>query len=660
MPLSSFLPGFSAAPPRYAGISEPSLFASLAHATDPDAHKGTADPAEALDTANGGAPAKQFDYIICGGGTAGCVLASRLTEDPNVSVLLVEAGESDQKVLFSRVPAGWANLFKTPADWAFSTVPQAELSNRSLFQPRGKMLGGSSAMNAQIYQHCSREDYDAWEASGATGWGWEDLKPYFAKAEGFTPNSAHKFDESLRGKEGVWKTGYPPVSPVVDAWVKSGPAAGVPHNPDLNIETNPNGITRFQATVDSKGQRSSTSAAYLPPPVYTRPNLSILTSTRCSKILLGLSSSTDAAADQGGAQRCVGVELQQARNGQTFVARAKHDVILSLGAFGTPQLLLCSGIGAKDKLGAVGVESELDLPGVGEGLKDHFLAGIFFRAKSGTSLEFLKSQLRTIPSLLRWLVFGTGALTSNLAEGGAFLRSDTITRDGSISSSAAEAKGVVDFAINASGVTSADLEIIAAPVWYLNHAMTPAPAPSADYFTMASTILKPFSTGTVGIRSASVWDEPLIDPRYLSDERDQKVLLAGLHFLRRLSQTKPLADLITGVDLPAGGMQGFLDATDDELLQHSRETAETIYHPFATARIGERSKGGVVDPALHVYGTTNLRICDASIFPDAVSGHPQAAVVAVAEKFADMLKAERSLARSARRPARSEELSGQE
>lgn len=255
----------------------------------------------------------------------------------------------------------------------------------------------------------------------------------------------------LRGKEGVWQTGYPPVSPVVDAWVKTGvrstsshlshplelaesdeadslrrpalqPAAGVPHNPDLNIETNPNGvrpartsclparssklkadsalraaqITRFQATVDSKGQRSSTSAAYLPPSVYTRSNLSILTSTRCSTILLGPSPPSAVGETQDGAQRCVGVELQQARDGQTFVARAKHDVILSLGAFGTPQLLLCSGIGAKDKLDAVGVESKLDLPGVGEGLKDHFLAGIFFRAKSGTSLEFLKSQLRTV------------------------------------------------------------------------------------------------------------------------------------------------------------------------------------------------------------------------------------------------------------------------
>ncbi|GAA5909610.1 hypothetical protein JCM8208_007199 [Rhodotorula glutinis] len=635
MPLSSFLPGFSAAPPRYAGISEPALFASLAHATDPDAHKGTADATEALDAGDDPAPGvKQFDYVICGGGTAGCVLASRLTEDPNVSVLLVEAGESDQKVLFSRVPAGWANLFKTPADWAFSTVPQAELSNRSLFQPRGKMVGGCSAMNAQIYQHCSREDYDAWEASGATGWGWRDLKPYFAKAEGFTPSAAHKIDESMRGKEGVWKTGYPTTSPVVAAWVESGPAAGVPLNPDLNIETNPNGITRFQATVDSKGQRSSTSAAYLPPSVYTRRNLSILTSTRCSKILLG--------PGQDGAQRCVGVELQQERNGKTFVARAKHDVILSLGTFGTPQLLLCSGVGGKEKAEAAGVVHKLDLPGVGEGLKDHFLAGIFFRAKSGTSFEFLKSQLRTIPSLIRWLMFGTGALASNLAEGGAFLRSNTIARDGSVSSST-EAKGVVDFAINASGSTSADLEIIAAPVWYLNHAMTPPPAPSADYFTMASTILKPFSTGTVGIRSASVWDEPLIDPRYLSDERDQKVLLAGLHFLRRLSQTAPLVDLITGVDLPAGGIQAFLDATDEQLLQHSRETAETIYHPFSTARIGERANGGVVDSALHVYGTTNLRICDASVFPDAVSGHPQAAVVAVAEKFADMLKAERSV-----------------
>lgn len=306
-----------------------------------------------------------------------------------------------------------------------------------------------------------------WEASGATGWGWRDLKPYFAKAEGFTPSAAHKIDESvrpplpfldalglllttveqMRGKEGVWKTGYPTTSPVVAAWVESGvrrapppslsrvtttrtttltflgvccslrpvcrstrtstsrrtrtacvhplslrlslparplPLRDVVADEDLYVAQ----ITRFQATVDSKGQRSSTSAAYLPPSVYTRRNLSILTSTRCSKILLG--------PGQDGAQRCVGVELQQERNGKTFVARAKHDVILSLGTFGTPQLLLCSGVGGKEKAEAAGVVHKLDLPGVGEGLKDHFLAGIFFRAKSGTSFEFLKSQLRTV------------------------------------------------------------------------------------------------------------------------------------------------------------------------------------------------------------------------------------------------------------------------
>ncbi|BGP43955.1 hypothetical protein JCM10449v2_008012 [Rhodotorula kratochvilovae] len=628
MPLSSFLPGFSAAPPRYAGVSEPSLFASLAHAADPDAHKGTAAPQDALKA--------EFDYIICGGGTAGCVLASRLTEDPSVKVLVVEAGDSDQKQLFSRVPAGWANLFKTPADWAFSTVPQPQLSNRSLFQPRGKMLGGCSAINAQIYQHCSKEDYDAWESAGATGWGWSSLQPYFAKAEHFTPNPAHEIDDSMRGKEGVWKTGYPTTAPVVDAWVKSGPAVGVPHNPDLNIETNPNGITRFQATVDSKGQRSSTSAAYLPSSVYTRPNLSILVSTRVSKLLLEPSG-----GESGAQQRCVGVELQQAETGPTYVARAKRDVILSLGTFGTPQLLLVSGIGSADKLSAAGVQQKIDLEGVGERLKDHVLAGIFFRAKSGSSFEFLKSQIRTLPSLVRWLLFGTGPLTSNLAEAGAFLRSDTIARDGTASR---RGEGVVDFPLNARGGTSADLEIISAPVWYLNHAMTPPPAPSADYFTMASTLLKPFSTGSVGIRSASVWDAPVIDPRYLSDERDEKVLLAGLHLIRRLSQTAPLSSFLTGVDLPAGGTAGFLAASDAELLQHARDTAETIYHPMGTAAIGAREQGGVVDPSLRVHGTTNLRVCDASVFPDAVSGHPQAAAVAVAEKFADMLKAEQKAA----------------
>ncbi|GEM11781.1 choline dehydrogenase [Rhodotorula toruloides] len=610
---------FASSAPRYAGLSTPSTF--CARFVEPE--KGSSDANATLEGGQGEGE-NVFDYVICGGGTAGCVLASRLSEDPSIRVLLIEAGESDQKLLFSRIPAGWPNLFKTPADSSPSTVPQPALQNRTLYHPRGKMLGGCSSMNAQCVQWCAPADYDRWEEKGAKGWGWQDLEPYFRKAEGFVPDASQPGIGSDRARDGVWKSRHPgeaATNEITKAFVETGPNVGVPHNPDLNRATNTCGITRFQAHVDSRGQRSSTSAAYLPSSVYTRPNLSILTFTTVERLLLSRSG-----------EKCVGVVLSQEKDPKKprFVARASRDVILSLGSFSTPQLLLCSGIGPRSALDAAEVECAVENDGVGQGLKDHLLAGIFFEARKGSSWEWVKDPVKTLPSLIRWLTTGTGPLSSNMAEAAAFLRSSDVSPSGE----------VVINGPNEGERSGADLEIITAPVWFLNHSLTPPPNTSGDYFTMASTILHPHSNGSVKINSGSVWDMPLIDPGYLKDPRDAEVLLAGLRLIRRMSTTSPLSSYLLKPASPSMTPEEFANATDEQLLEHARETAETIYHPIGSCKIGPRDEGGAIDPSLRVYGLSNVRVCDASVFPDAVSGHPVAAVIAIAEKFADMLKAE--------------------
>ncbi|GAA6010392.1 hypothetical protein JCM11491_006301 [Sporobolomyces phaffii] len=607
---------------KYAGFSKPSLFCD-------EATLASSDPATVSGVEAAGTKARrEYDFIIAGGGTAGCVLASRLTENPDVKVLMVEAGESDQKQIFSRIPAGWGNLWKTPAEWNFETVPQAHCDDRVLYQPRGKMLGGCSSINAQCYQHCSPSDYDQWEELGAKGWGWKDLKPYFAKAENHTPNAQHEIDQSKRGKGGEWQTSYPPTNELTAAFIEAGVAAGLPANPDLNIETNTVGITRFQATIDSTGQRSSTSAAYLPKKVFTRANLSILTGTTVTKLLLSDDNS-----------KAIGVELAQSDGAasQRYTAFAKKDVVVALGSFGSPQLLLASGIGRKETLDKAGVEQKVAVNEVGENLRDHVLAITAFKAKKGTSLQYLTNPLKTLPHLARWMYNGTGALSTNLAEAGAFLRSSDVEADGTVSPAGQGLNtGVVSSDIvNSSGVTSPDLEIIDAPLYYAHHALEAPPNPSDDYFTLASTVLRPYSRGTVTIKSGSTFDKPIIDPRYFSDERDMKVCLAGIHLIRRLIQLSPLSDYLSAPVVPNMPLSDFLEAGDSELIAHIRQQAETIYHPMSTCAIGR-----VVDDKLQVNGITGLRVCDASVFPESVSGHPVAAVVAVAEKFADVLKSE--------------------
>ncbi|KAM0755122.1 alcohol oxidase [Meredithblackwellia eburnea MCA 4105] len=591
-------------------------------------HAGSSDPTRFVSTKD----EPKYDYIIAGGGTAGCVLASRLSEDPKISVLVVEAGEADARQLMSRIPAGWGNLFKTPVDWAYETTPQPQAAGRKLFQPRGKMLGGCSAMNAEVYQQCSPEDYDHWESKGAKGWSWKDLKPYFEKSAGVLSNgtlsgSSPVINEKLDGDkgeketEGIYKTSEAPTNVITAAFVEAGESLGIKAT-NLN-SGNPSdsiGISRF-LTSTSSGTRTTTSTAYLPSTVYkTRPNLHILTLTTVTKLLF----STSPSPSPSSSPVCTGVSARQKADGPTFEFYATREVLVCLGSFASPQLLLVSGIGRGSELDRVGVEGLVESKGVGKGLKDHILSTVVFEATKGTSLQFLTNPIATLPHLMKWMIKGTGPLTTNLAEAGAFLRSDSIP---------GQSSSIVKGSVNGSGPTAPDLEIINAPVYYVHHGLEKPPVANADYFTMASTLLRPHSVGEVTLASNDVFDAPVINPNYLSSEYDRQVVLEGIKLIRRLSTTSPLSPYLVKSVSP----ENLATLTDEELLTHMTLSADTIYHPVGTCRIGNFEDGAVVDHELRVHGVDGLRVCDASVFPDITSGHPAAAVVAVAERAADLI-----------------------
>ncbi|GAA5917610.1 hypothetical protein JCM6882_004874 [Rhodosporidiobolus microsporus] len=507
------------------------------------------------------------------------------------------------------------------------------------------MLGGCSAMNAQIYQRCAPGDYDDWAANGAPGWAWRDLKPFFDKAEGFVPNPEYKIDEA-----GPYVTGYPSATSVVSkAFVETGPAVGLPKNPDLNVETDAAGITRFQTSATSSGVRSSTSAAYLPPSVFqSRPNLKILTGTLCTRVLFADGNAKDGKGDV----KAVGVEValtnppNETDKAKRWVARLHPsrggEVVVSLGAFGSPQLLLCSGIGRPATLAKGGVDKVVvEREGVGEGLKDHVLVSVAFEVRRGESFEWMKSPAKSLPSLLRWLALGTGPLCSNIAEAAGFFWVEDVQQDGSVK--------ILSGPTKEGKRSGPDGEVICAPVYYVHHAraIPPTDTSTQDFWTMCAVVLKPHSTGSVTIRSPDAREKAVIDPAYFEDKRDEEVILKTLHLIRLLSQSAPLKDHLLSVASPRRSFDDWATMSDEELRAHAREVAETIYHPFSTCKMGRRDDpSAVTDPAtLKVYGCANVRVCDASVFPIPVGGHPCAPVVAVAEKFADMLKRERDEAK---------------
>lgn len=486
---------------------------------------------------------QEADYVVVGAGTAGCVLAARLSENPAVSVLLLEAGGADRK-LEIRVPAAFSKLYRSELDWGFSTAPQAGLDEREIAFPRGKVIGGCSSINAQMAIRGHRADYDGW---GTPRWSWDELQPYF---------------ERSRGPFALAEQRDP--SPLTSAFVAAAVEAGVPRAADLNAPE-PEGVAEVLVN-QRRGRRWSVADGYLRP-ARRRPNLTVLTRAHATRVVL----------EDG---RAVGVELH--RDGRVERLQARREVILCAGAIGSPHLLLLS---------------DVDVEGVGENLQDHLVGGLLATTSDTRTLYTAESW----QNLLRYVLLRRGPLTSNVAEAAAFVRTSP-------------------------ELVAPDLELIFAPVLFVDEGLVPPPAHGLTIGTIA---LQPRSVGRVRLRSRDPLEPPLIDPGYLSDEDDLRVLLHGVRLARRLLETSALRPVVVEELLPGKEAQ-----TDDELAAVVRAKAHTLYHPVGTCALG-----AVVDADLRVRGVNGLRVADASVIPRVPRGHTNWPTVVIAEKAADLIRA---------------------
>ncbi|KZT23602.1 GMC oxidoreductase [Neolentinus lepideus HHB14362 ss-1] len=579
-----------------------------------------------------------YDYVIVGGGTAGCVLASRLTEQPGVNVLLVEAGESNQDALNSRMPLAFIKLFHTQYDWDYETTPQVGLNNRRVHWPKGRLLGGSSSINCCVHHHCAPEgtDFDNWVRLGIIGWGYQDLSPYFLKAENYTPASDDTdVDTSLRGTSGPWQTRRCKALPICQAIMHSCEALGIPSSKDFNTNKGTMGVGKFTSFVDRRGERSSTATAYLTSDVLSRTNLTVLIRTSVERIIFDKQEETP---------RAIGVQLSTSRDASSYVVRASKEVILCAGSVATPQLLSVSGIGPEEELARLGIRSVRSLDAVGKNLSDHMCTGaLHFRCKPGFSLDYLSNPLSAAIAAAKWMAAGVGPFADAPMPGAAFFRSDDPNLPFGPPSAGCPVEDLT------TGPGAPDCELVWFPAMIRPNEQVELPR-GTQGITLSVVALQMKSVGSIALESASIWDKPVIHANYLQHESDVNLLLRMIHLQRAVARTPPLRDLLELSDdvTDKGDMFWPGDAhsstlTDDALRDWIRANALGVWHPVSTARMGVSEADSVVGVDLRVHGVMGLRVCDASVFPTQVSGHPSATVVAMAEKLADMIKGEQQL-----------------
>jgi len=518
------------------------------------------------------------DYVIVGAGSSGCVLANRLSEDPDVRVLLLEAGSADRS-LNIKIPAAFAKQFRTKLDWDYLTEPEPHVDGRSLYIPRGKGIGGSSSMNAMLYVRGRPLDYDLWEQAGATGWGWDDVRPYFLRSE-----------DNCRGDSEHHAAGGPlhvsePRSPrpLTKRFLASAEATGIHYVDDYNTPEQ-DGCAMAQYT-QQKGKRWSAADAFLRPAL-KRDNLEVLKGAQA----VGLEFEGD---------RAVGVRYRGKRGGEQ-VARAGREVILAAGAMGSPHLLMVSGIGPAEHLQSVGVPVRHDLPGVGENLQDHPYVVCIWDSIVGGSLADAEAP----KYLAEWLLRKTGPLTSAVAEAFAFVRSRP-------------------------GLPAPDLQFHFAPAYfnengfdeYENHAFTTGPV-----------LITPKSRGWVRLRSADPLAKPRVLTNSLSEPEDLATLVEGVKIAREIAATGPLGEAAGREIFPGPGV-----VDDADIEADIRKRLELIYHPVGTCKMGD-GDDAVLDPQLRVRGIEGLRVVDASVFPVIPGGNTNAPTMMVAERAADLIR----------------------
>lgn len=532
---------------------------------------------------------EHFDFIVVGAGSAGCVLANRLSACGKYSVCLLEAGGSDWR-FFVQVPIGYGKTYYQRAvNWMFHTEDEPGLGNRPSYWPRGKVLGGSSSINAMVYIRGHRQDYDDWAALGNPGWSYDDVLPYFIKSEG-NPQG----DLNFHGRHGPLRIDdqRAQMHPLIDTFKQAGAALGLKVSDDFN-GAQQSGIGAYQCTVH-RGRRMSASRAFLRPAM-KRPNLTVITRAHTTRVLF-----------EG--KRALGVEYKRA--GKLQQVFAQREVILSAGAVNSPQLLMLSGVGASEALQSQGIKVMHESPAVGQHLQDHLGIDLILKTRVKTLNDTLHPWWGKLLAGVRYLTTLSGPLSLSLNQGGGFMRTQPELKQ-------------------------PNLQLYCSPLSYTRAPAKTRPLMNPDPFSafmLGLSNCRPKSTGSITLRSADPFDNPIIHANYFSAPEDMQELKAGTRFLRQMVQTEALQDVVVEELVPGESVQ-----SDEQLEDFIRQSAWTVFHPCCSCRMGPDPATHVVDARLRVHGLRNIRVADASIFPHIISGNTNAPCMMVGEKASDMI-----------------------